>query len=133
MSVTLEIPLPPVECSQNWRGHWAPKAKATAEYRQDVAMLWRLNAPHDWRTAPVVLSMEFYMGPTIERRYRPLDVGNAIGAMKAAIDGLIDAGMAPSDSHRNVMFGPVVLYRAKKEHQCRACVRLTVTPVEVMT
>ena len=29
MKYIIEIPsLPPVECSKNWRGHWAPKARA---------------------------------------------------------------------------------------------------------
>jgi hypothetical protein len=83
-----------------------------------------------WRPMPVRISADFYCGPTLYPRYRPLDIGNAIGSLKAAVDGLVDAGMSATDSHRDVVWGDVRLLRAKKEHQGRACVVLTITALE---
>ena len=39
---------------------------------------------------------------TTDGRYRPEDAGNAIYALKAAIDGLIDAGIIIDDGYKHV-------------------------------
>jgi hypothetical protein len=127
--ITLEIPLPPRECSQNYHGHWRRVHASVKEYRETCALLFRQAAP-GWKARPVRVSAEFFCGPSVEPRYRPLDIGNAIGSLKAAIDGLVDGGMSPSDSHKDVVWGDVRLFRAKKEHQGRACVVLTMEALE---
>jgi hypothetical protein len=33
VELIIMLALPPKECSPNWRGHWAKKAKAVSEYR----------------------------------------------------------------------------------------------------
>jgi hypothetical protein len=47
-------------------------------------------------------------------RYRPRDTANAIGSLKACIDGFVDAGLVPDDSHKWISWGTVDIYRDKK-------------------
>lgn len=76
---------------------------------------------------PALVSAVFYQGATKDRRYRPLDVGNAITSLKHAIDGLVDAGLLPNDGHKWLNWGSVALFRGAKQHQGRAEVVLTLT------
>lgn len=74
---------PPRECSPNWRGHWARKAKAAKAYK---AACWALakeaGVAVKWG-GPVLLRIEF-VPP--DRRGRDLD--NMLASIKAALDGL---------------------------------------------
>jgi hypothetical protein len=78
----------------------------------------------------VRISAEFYCGPNLGRAklYRPLDTANAIGSLKACVDGLVDAGLTPSDSHQWISWGDVRLLRRKAEHGGRCCVVVTIAP-----
>ena len=69
---------------------------------------------------PIVISTTWYMGPTYDPRYRPLDSTNANAALKAAIDGFVDAGLVPNDSYKFVSLMPPTLFRSKKEHEGKA-------------
>lgn len=69
-----------------------------------------LNAkPGWWAPVPVVLMVAYRMRPGGGKRlgYRPHDVQNAIAALKASIDGMVDAGIVPNDSARWVSWGEV--------------------------
>jgi hypothetical protein len=135
-SVTIEIWLPPQSVAQNFHGkrreHFSGKKAYRTHARDEV-----LAQAHRFQfKKPVVLRHEWYMGKErkeelglIPKRYRPLDVGNAIGALKAAIDGLCDAGLLVSDSHDRLKWGECELYRTAKEHGGRSCVVLTFTEV----
>lgn len=57
--------------------------------------------------------------------YRPLDAGNAVGTLKAAIDGCVDGGLLAGDSHTELQWGACILHRNAKRHQQRSCVVLT--------
>lgn len=66
---------------------------------------------------PIKVHAHFWCAPVKgDKRYRPLDKGNAIGSLKAAIDGIVDAGVVPSDSHEWLSFGDIELYRTKDKH-----------------
>jgi Holliday junction resolvase RusA-like endonuclease len=100
MIVTLS--LPPQHCKPNVRSHWRAKAKAVAEYRseaRDAAMAaayeWQLMEPI---TEAVVTVCAFW--PTVRR----MDADNLLASMKAAFDGITDAGVWADD--RDVTFMP---------------------------
>jgi hypothetical protein len=46
--------------------------------------------------------------PKAHKKQRPRDEGNAIQALKPAVDGLVDAGLFFDDSHRYVEYGKYV-------------------------
>jgi Holliday junction resolvase RusA-like endonuclease len=156
MTFLVEVPLPPQGVQQNNRRHWRDTAAATKQYREDSAKAARLamqSEGFDGFTGPVTVSATFFMGLTQQERtrktavaeakkqgkkapkqkpliYRPRDVGNAIGALKAAIDGLKDAGLIREDDNKHLDWGKVKLLRAPHEHGGRSGVLLVLTSTE---
>lgn len=134
---TIELPLPPKECSPNYRGHWTNKANPIWKYRYDCRwafykaytdlasqMLGRKAEP--LRT-PITIHLEYYCGGRWDTTlYRPKDTDNAIGAFKSGQDSLIDAGLIPDDSARYVKVGRCKIYRTVKEHKGRCCLVVTI-------
>ena len=92
-TLTVTLPLPPRACWQNHRGHWSKGSRAKRQQR-DTAKLHALaalnRAEPKWQKATVLF--EFYWPD--KRRRDPL---NAMAAMKAAVDGLVDAGVLADD------------------------------------
>lgn len=137
-SVTITIPLPPKGCAQNTRQHWRVRHKADTIAKEEsfnVAMEARLK--HGSFDKPVKVNHTWYMARDaregmrgVPRRYRPLDEGNAIGALKATIDGVVAAGLLPADSHDWLKWGDGNLYRNAHNHQGQACVILEFVEVE---
>lgn len=83
---SVTFPWPPRECSPNWRGHWATKAKAVKAYRKTCWVLaLKANINLDW-CAEIYLHTMFY--PPSKRRF---DQDNCIAAIKGGLDGLADA------------------------------------------
>jgi hypothetical protein len=68
--------------------------------------------PKGWKAGPVVVSAEYrcHRGAP---GYLPLDIANAQAATKAAIDGFIDAGIAPNDTKRWLTWGQFDLVTRK--------------------
>jgi hypothetical protein len=134
--ITLTLPLPPRECSPNYHGHWRKGWKAGGAYRQTARHLC-MEKQAEWAPIqragwPIRISAEFYCGltpPWEPKRYRPLDITNAIQSLQQAVNGIVDAGIVPNDTHRYVTWGEVKLYRTRKEHDCRAEVVLTIEAV----
>jgi len=141
--IEIEIPLPPQGVQQNQRRHWRETAAAIRGYR----LMCRGAAANAGKVpVPVKIHAEFFMGRSAQEKtwaqarrarglkpkpivYRPLDTMNAIAALKAAIDGIVDAGVLPGDSHKQVQWGDVNLYRTAKEHKGRSCVVLRLEPL----
>ena len=95
--IRLTLPLPDKILSPNARSHWAVKARAKRSARES-ARLRTLKAlreagrqPPKWRRAAVELV--FYW-PTRHTR----DRDNALASMKAALDGIADAGVVEDDA-----------------------------------
>lgn len=87
--ITVELPWPPRELSQNFRGHWAPIAQAKKSYRTAARLLTRsalAKADGYSQFHGVRLSYEFH--PPAARAY---DRDNLAGRMKPATDGIADA------------------------------------------
>jgi hypothetical protein len=129
----ITIPLPPKGCAQNTHGHWIVRHRANATHREEALLaarqvyLWKTRFAFERAT----ITPTFYCAPSKadggDGRYRPLDSTNAAASLKAAVDGLVDGGIFPSDDHRTVRMMPPVLKRTKKEHQGRAEVVLEVS------
>lgn len=115
-SVTLVLGLPPSDCAPNLRsgrGHWSHRARAARSYRYEAAIAARDCGR---LTPPVRVTAMFRTAPhpTLGRSdgtYRPLDAGNAIAALKAAIDGIVDAGVIPNDRAETLHWGEVRISR----------------------
>ena len=91
--ITITLPLPPRELSPNSRCHWAKKAKAVAAYREQAKVAgWRIPASERpaWDIAEA--RTVFYV-PDARRR----DRDNLLASMKAAFDGIADAGLIAND------------------------------------
>lgn len=92
-SITINLPLPPTELSANSRTHWAAKAKAVKAYR---ALAWaagraaQTGQPKRWVKASVKVKA-FY------RSHNHPDPDNVIASLKAAFDGIADAGVVVND------------------------------------
>jgi crossover junction endodeoxyribonuclease RusA len=93
LRLTITLPLPPRELNPNARCHWAKKAKAVKEYRRRAWALARkaMRTPPRWKEAEA--RAVFYWP---DRRRRDRD--NAQASLKAAWDGITDAGMLEDDS-----------------------------------
>lgn len=125
--IQFEIPLPPTECSPNdMTTHWARKGRERAAYKSDCTILARAAAK-GISYAAVILEYEFFCAPVPgDRRYRPRDKDNALGACKYIQDSLVAAGIVKADDHTRVSVGLLSLYRTKKHHLGKSCVRVTV-------
>ena len=130
--VSIVLPLPPRALSPNRVGHehWRKRSSASKEYRHIAAVFARRAGIRDSKfPVPVRINAAFFCGPTPPTdgpRYRPLDAGNAIGSLKSAIDGFVDAGLVPDDSHTWVRFGSIEIFRSKSEHRGHACVMIEI-------
>jgi hypothetical protein len=102
--------LPSREVSPNARVHWAKRSKFIRWERTAAAYRFAQAKPRNWRPEPVRLEIR-YVCPFGSAGYCPRDTQNAIGALKAAIDGMVDAGVVPDDSARWVSWGGFELSR----------------------
>jgi len=149
--LTVEISLPRQGTQQNNRKHWRAVSAAVRQARQEAETLGlqakgRLPKHLVPLPTPVRIHHEWFMGLTkIERLckdkgvpmkkkdkvYRPMDEGNAIGALKGPIDGLVDSGLLVGDKAGQIKWGECVLNRNEKAHKGRSCVVLTLEYKEV--
>ena len=98
-------------------------SKAKREMRADVAIgMLAFEQVREWDSpadyAHVVLTLRTMSAQqasatnrrdgTAGKRYRPDDSGNAVYALKAAIDGMIDAGILVDDSYRHMFHSCIV-------------------------
>lgn len=84
--------------------HWSVKVKTTRVYRKACWFVFWSARPSLWEKGPVELEVE-YRCPKGSVGYVAYDVQNAMTALKAGIDGLVDAGVVETDSHRNLQWG----------------------------
>lgn len=151
MSFKFSLPLPPAGCSSNKESgrHWVERHRARKDYRSAgfafcyqairiafnptmrVDMVLNGDAKQKHFCRKVKISSEWFLGRNLpnDGRYRPRDVGNAISALKAAVDGFVDAKLVPDDSSRHVDWGTCVLHSAKESGK-RAEVVITIEVLE---
>jgi crossover junction endodeoxyribonuclease RusA len=99
--ITITLPLPPKSLSPNARVHWATKARATKSYRSAAKYRASFEAPSKpWRQVEIHATFVF---ATNRRR----DKDNLLASLKAAFDGLVDAGIVEDDA--GVSHAPMTL------------------------
>lgn len=112
-TVIINIPmLPPSECSPNYRGHWAKKARAVKALRE-AAMLCALNDTKFARPQYEKVELSITLVVRDARYYR--DPDNMIASLKPAIDGCVDAGIIKDDSDKHILYSLPILYVIDKE------------------
>jgi len=100
--IVIEIPmLPPKEASPNWRGHWTARYRAMEVYKTITILSARQRHPIQPITTATIRTTLVVK----DRRYRA-DPDNAIASLKAAIDGIVAAGILTDDKYIKVL--PVV-------------------------
>jgi len=100
LTLTVTIPLPPRFLSPNARAHWRPKAACTKRYRRDAMIAAKAAMGH----APPPLWKRATLQAAFHHKARRLrDDDNAMGSLKAARDGLADAGVVIDDNGFTVL------------------------------
>jgi len=90
--ILLVLPLPKPALSPNSRAHWGTRAGAIKRYRI-VAYATALEAGGQNLRWPRAVAQATFYWPDRRRR----DVANADASLKAAWDGIVDAGLIPDD------------------------------------
>jgi hypothetical protein len=99
------LDLPPSTLSPNVTlAHWAQKRASARKYRKASWFAFMLARPHGWTPGPVVIDVVYEWGND-SVGYRPHDEDNARASLKAALDGMRDAGIVPDDSVQFVRWG----------------------------
>lgn len=88
--IRLPFEAPPVTANQNWK-HWAPKAQAIKSIRKAASALARAHKVP--RSTHITVTLTWHPK---DRRRR--DADNPWPTLKAACDGLVDAGIVPDDT-----------------------------------
>ena len=120
-AIRVAISLPPKDVAKNARAHHHAVARAVASHRAEAmnaAFGARLRLGLD---APafrkLVVTATWYLAPLRgDGRYRPRDGTNAQDALKAALDGLVDAGLVHDDDDLSVEQMPPTMLRSPEEH-----------------
>jgi len=101
MVVRLTLPFPPNALHPNSRVHWRLKAAQTAHYREEIGWIGKEFASgchperceHTIPFTPPVKAVVTFVVPD----RRPRDLDNLLASLKAAWDGLTDAGVLEGD------------------------------------
>lgn len=97
----ISLPLPSSALHQHAKGHWRAKSQATAKARQQAA--WAARA--SWTGEPLDHARIEYRFFVPDRRRR--DAANLVGACKAYVDGIVDAGVIIDDCWERLAIGAV--------------------------
>ena len=105
-SVEIVIPAPAMFINSNDRRHRMAEAKLTKAWRQAAYVACRNIGPLNW---PVQITVEVW-----KPRANRYDPGNLYPTAKACLDGIVDAGLLPDDSYKQV-HGPDMRHGGKGE------------------
>lgn len=105
--------LPPVECSLNWRGHWAKRYRAAKEY-QEVVYYEAVNARNLFersREAPLFSPFPFQKARLkltfVFRLWQDRDENNLRTRFKPGQDALVQAELIIADSMGHLILDPI--------------------------
>ena len=109
----ISIPMPGAkECSLNWRGHWAQRARAVKTLR-GAAMICALSCSN-W-SRPNYEKAKVSITFVIPNRHHIKDSDNAMASIKPAIDGCVDAGIIVDDSPDHLQYEMPIIWQVDKE------------------
>lgn len=141
MIVTIRIPLPPRTVKPHNSGHWSTKSQAVKQYRLIARLAAQSQAKGIKLCRKVVIDHTWFLGlnqfekaagakcPKTYMAYRPQDEGNAIQALKPAIDGLVDSGLLIDDRAAFVKWGEYTRNALQKDHNGRSEIVLRLVEV----
>ena len=148
MKLTIFIDLPPAAVTPHNKGGWKGKMDAVKEYRARAALAalaigllraegrpvplpGKVRVHHAWYLGKTPIERQLgAKTPKAHKRYRPQDEGNAIQALKPAIDGLVDSGLLAGDRAEHVTWGEYRRFATIKEHSGSAFVYLELELLE---
>ena len=90
--ILIRLSLPPRELSPNARPHWAAKARAVKLYRA-IAYLLSVAERRVRPLRAAKVTARFFF-----RTQRRRDPDNLLSSLKAALDGIADAGIVANDA-----------------------------------
>ncbi len=98
-SIVVVLDLPPRILHPNARPHWAAKARATKSYRRAA---WAMALAASWTPAPrwkrATVTIWWYA-----KTKRKADADGILSSLKAAFDGIADAGIVDNDAGMTFM------------------------------
>lgn len=106
MKIEIEM-LPPVECSPNWRGHWAQRYRAAQEFKSAVfyhcldARNREMTLTGTWVPFQRAIMNLTFIFPHVRER----DENNIIARFKPGQDAIVSAGFIPNDSPAHLIRG----------------------------
>jgi crossover junction endodeoxyribonuclease RusA len=103
MPIEIHLPLPDRRLSPNARTHWRPKAAATKQYRELARGLATCARGATYEPLPMRAALCRVTYRVADRRRRDRD--NLLAMLKAAFDGVADAGIVRDDS--DITYAPV--------------------------
>lgn len=92
LEIRITLSLPHKDLSPNARPYWAKKAKLVAAYREQAWALTLAAGGHGLRWERARARATFYWKDSRRR-----DIRNAEHSLKAAYDGIVDAGLIVDD------------------------------------
>src|SRR5579885_2260476 len=99
----ITLALPPAACSPNSRADWHERHRATQAFRTDAGWTAREALAGGEPFSACALAIRYVLcGKTPKAQYAPKDCDNGLAAVKAAQDGLRDAGVFSNDLHRQI-------------------------------
>ncbi len=114
---SIRLDLPPAILSPNRSGaKRAARAAAVKRYRSSCGWAAKAFMPKLWAPGPVRIDVTYCAGKKAAG-YVPHDTQNAITSLKAGIDGLVDAGVMPTDSHKWLAWGSFELVTRKDDRR----------------
>jgi crossover junction endodeoxyribonuclease RusA len=81
----VECPWPPIEASPNWRGHWAPKARAVKKYKNACMWCCKEVGLKKIKAAHAKLVVSFYPPD-----HRLRDQDNCVASAKNCFDAIAE-------------------------------------------
>lgn len=143
--VKIILSLPPMALKAQQGTHPAVKQSATKKYRAEAhieALSIMKKLKLEPFSKPVIIdhtwlcsrnNFEKAMGadcPKKYRTYKPRDAGNAITALKAAIDGIVDSGLIKDDRAAFLKWGEFTPLTKHEDTNGRCGVILTIREVQ---
>ena len=104
MIFEFQAPCHPWSINAERNHHWSWRAEKAKLWREAGFWAWKQSAPKDWMQPKCRVTVKL---PVRDSRRR--DPHNYGGAVKALVDGLVDAGAWPDDTPEWVVVGEVSL------------------------
>jgi len=87
---TLVFPRRPLSLNDERKKHWSQRAKDATEWRTEAA--WLAREQRIPAGGKILITVEVWQSGRLQ------DVANCYPSVKAAIDGIVDAGVIPDDT-----------------------------------